>query len=720
MQTNTTTNFPEEIPARALAIPLGRRRFLTTLGAITSVFALGMEPLMADPGDPAWDAALREPAAAHLARPSANQYAWHEQERTMFVCIGVPTWEGTEYDADGRTDLSKIDPAEFDADAIALAAKSWGARQLLLVCTHVGGFALWPTETTDYHIGRTPWRNGEGDMVREVAEACRRHGLKMGVYLYPDDTRFARGIGRSGRTDDPARQEEWNRLYIRQWEEVLTLCGPDLINEVWLDGGCIIDIEPTIRRLAPKAVFFGWTKHEPIRWVGNERGIAPDVNWNAIRREDLVANHGHRASDPDGDSWAPVETNTTLYDHYWFWTPANETRRKSVDHLMHLFVKSVGNGSIFLLNSTPNTTGLLPEDDVKRYAEFGEAIERNFGRPLGRTEAPVVGVEAECAPDGPVTINCADVWEDYRLGHRIREFVVEGWTGGGWVKLAEGEAVGRRKLVFFPPTTVDRVRVRVTRSVGTPVIRLLQVHQVDPALAGALIPPLSRQAPATASSIHSAPYAVEMLVDGDTSTRWGAADGDPDPWVELDLGRPRKIARATLSELADRVRAFRIEYRNTPDGEWRIAHEGTTIGETWASDFDRVTARFVRLQIQEYTGPAPTLWSWELFDRADAFETVGTWQAGAEGAWDLSTAINEAGRYEIQFIDDDGAPMRVVSAQLFFEGEAAAADNFSGVGETSLRLSRSQAIGPGASSRLQARIDAPAGRTGKVLLRPAP
>ena len=100
MQTNGTTNFQEEIPARALVGLLGCRRFLNALGGITSVFALGMEPLMANPGDPAWDAALREPAAAQLARPSANQYAWHEQERTMFVHFGVPTWEGTEYDAD--------------------------------------------------------------------------------------------------------------------------------------------------------------------------------------------------------------------------------------------------------------------------------------------------------------------------------------------------------------------------------------------------------------------------------------------------------------------------------------------------------------------------------------------------------------------------------------------------------------------------------------------
>jgi len=211
-----------------------------------------------------------------------------------------------------------------------------------------------------------------------------------------------------------------------------------------------------------------------------------------------------------------------------------------------------------------------------------------------------------------------------------------------------------------------------------------------------------------------------MLVDGNAKTRWSAADSDPDPWVELDLGRPRKIARATISELADRVQAFQIEYRNAADEEWRIVHAGSTIGATWSADFGRVTARFVRLRILEYTGPAPTLWSWELFDRADAFESVGAWRAGEEGTWDLSIAINEAGRYEIRFVDDDGEPMRVISAQLFFDGGTAAPENLSGAGERALRLSRTQAIGPGASSRLKARIEAPVGSSGAVLLRPAP
>ena len=694
------------------------RRYSITLGAIAAVFALGMEAMFANPGEPAWDAAAAEPAAARLARPSANQYAWHEQERTFFVCIGVATWEGTEYDADGKTNLAVINPEKFDADAICKAAKSWGARQILLVCKHVGGFCLWPTATTDYHIGNTPWLGGKGNLVGKVAEACRRNGLKMGVYLYPDDTRFAGGIGRGGRTDDPARQAEWSQLYIRQWEEVLTLCGAELVNEIWLDGGCVIDIDPTIRRLAPNAVLFGGRQRECIRWVGNEKGIAPDANWNSISKKDMtLGDAAAQASHPDGEVWAPVECDTTLYDHNWFWNAGNEAKRKSLDHLLRIYVKSAGNGSLLLLNATPNTSGAIPAGDVSRYAEFGAAIERNFGHPLGKTPAMVIGTEAACTVAAPGEINCADVWEDYRLGHRIRQFVVEGLVGDQWTPLAEGTAVGRRKLVFFPATQVAQARVRVTNSVGTPVIRLLQVHRVDDTLSAQHAPSLSRGATATASSIHSAPYAAAMLVDGNPETRWGTTDGDPQPWVELDLGRPRKIARATFSELADRVKRFQLDYRNAENAPWKTAHQGTTIGTDLTADFDRVTARHVRLQILEYTGPGVTLWSWELFDRPDAFETVATWRSGEPCDIDLSTAINEAGTYEMRFTDADGKPATIESATLFFEGGAAAPENLTGIGGQSLRLTRTQAIGPGASSRLTARLSGPPGSSGNAAIR---
>ncbi|MBU4459894.1 MAG: alpha-L-fucosidase, partial [Verrucomicrobia bacterium] len=270
-------------------------------------------------------------------------------------------------------------------------------------------------------------------------------------------------------------------LFRRQWEEILGLCGPDLLREVWLDGGCVIDLGDILRRMAPNAVVFQG-RNATIRWVGNEEGIARDPNWNALRGAVLqtgVATQEH--SNPDGDAWAPVECDTTLYTNKWFWNPANEARRKSLDHLMSLYVQSAGRGSVLLLNCTPNADGRVPDGDLARYREFGEAVGRNFGRPLAAvTNVRSASVELDLG--GARRVNCADLWEDYRLGHRIRAYTVEGRTGDAWIALAQGTAVGRRKIDLFAPVTVDRVRVRVTDASGAPVIRRFQVHAVEDSL----------------------------------------------------------------------------------------------------------------------------------------------------------------------------------------------------------------------------------------------
>jgi len=425
-----------------------------------------------------------------LARPSPAQYAWHEQERIMFLCFGVPTWMGTEYDLHGDYDLTKLNPTGWNADEICQVAESWGAREILLVAVHVGGFCWWPTETTPYNVTKTPWKNGKGNLVKDMAEACRKRGLTIGLYLYPDDPRFAANpIGRGGKTDDPAKQEEWNRLYRRQWEETLTFCGSDLVREIWFDGSCQIPMRDIFNRLAPNAVILQ-SPAASIRWVGNEAGIARDPNWNTLKRSALESGGATQdQSAPDGDAWAPVECDTPLYDHNWFWNAANERKRKSLTQLLNLYVQSVGRGSVLLLNSTPNTDGRIPEGDQARYRELGEAIDRNFGHPLA-VATNVSGGEVELDLGGAKQLNCADLWEDYRLGHRIRAYVVEGRVNGVYVKLAQGTAVGRRKLDLFAPVTADRVRVRVTQAVEAPVIRRFQVHQVDAELVKANVSPL--------------------------------------------------------------------------------------------------------------------------------------------------------------------------------------------------------------------------------------
>lgn len=411
---------------------------------------------------------------ARLARPTPQQYAWHEQERIMFVCLDPATWQGREYD-NHSTPLSAINPLKLDTDQWCRAAQLWGAKQILFVAKHTGGFCWWHTETTTYGIKETAWKGGQGDVLAELAASCRRRGLALGIYVYPGDDTWDAPMGSGGRTKDPAKQEAYNRVFRQQLTEVLTRYGK--ITEVWFDGSCVIDVSDILRQHAADAVIFQGPQ-ATIRWPGTESGKLPYPAWNALSSQDLktgVATAAH--GNPDGDAWAPLEADTTLYNHNWFWSAENEKKRKSLEELMDIYYKSAGHGGVLLLNSTPNTDGLIPEGDLKLYEAFGNEIERRFRQPVAEV-SDRRGSVVELALPRPSLINHAVVMEDYREGERIREYAVEGYVDGQWRALATGSSVGRKKIDVFPPVQVSRVRLRVTRFAAEPIIRRLAVFHV--------------------------------------------------------------------------------------------------------------------------------------------------------------------------------------------------------------------------------------------------
>ena len=664
--------------------------------------------------DVAWERAIADPAAVHLARPTPVQYAWHEQERIMFVCLDPCSWQGREYD-NHSTKLADMKLEKLDVEQWMSAAEAWGAREILLVCKHTGGFCWWPTETTDYCVRNIPWKNGKGDLVRDVIDACRRHHLKLGVYIYSDDPKYMSGIGRGGRTDDPAKQDEWNRLLRKQWKEALSRCGPELPIEIWFDGSCIVLLDDIITNLAPHAVILQGPL-TTIRWVGNEQGIASDPNWNTLKLADLksgVATQAH--STPDGDAWAPVECDTTLYNHYWFWSEWKEKNTsKSVDALLRLYVESAGRGSVYLLNSTPNTAGLIPERDVALYRELGAKIETNFGHLVGRA-AKETGSEVLVPLDKKQAVNCVDLWEEYQYGHRIRRYQVEAMVDGFWRKVAEGSAVGRRKIDLFPEVVTDRLRVKVTEHVGTPLFRQVQVHRVEKGLVKELgrMPSVTRDAIATASSVHSSPYEAKYLVDVDPGTRWGARDGDQLAWVELDLKRPRRFAAMTASELADRVRSFVIEVRSDTNQAWRTIFTGQRLGASYRADMPATTARYVRFRITKLEGPAATLWDLSLYDRQDIWEEVcRTDLASGEARTvdvDLSAQVTDPGQYEVRV---EGAT--VTAAQPLFEGQAGEKRFLENTRTGTYWINRTQAVADGSATGI--RLTAKAGKGGRIVV----
>ena len=410
-----------------------------------------------------------------LAVPSPQQYRWHEQERIMFVCLDPCTWQGREYD-NHSTPLNEINPKKLDTDQWCETAKLWGAKEILFVAKHTGGFCWWHTETTDYGIKNTPYKNGKGDVLKELSESCKKYGLNLGIYVYPGDETWGAGIGSGGRTKDPAKQEAYNEVFRTQLKETLMNYG-DII-EVWFDGSCVIDVSDILEKYAKNAVIFQGP-HATLRWPGTESGKLFYPYWNTLKSEDLKTGVATQVNDdPNGDAWAPIETNTTLYDHYWFWSPEKEKKRKSLDELMECYYKSVGYGSVFLLNSTPDTSGLIPEDDRKFYKVFADEIDRRFKTPIASAvekKGKIVTLDLS----GKNKINHVVTMEDYRLGQRIREYRIEGLVDGNWKTLCSGQSVGRKKIDYFDEAEVSKIRINVLKSVNEPVIRKLSAFYVE-------------------------------------------------------------------------------------------------------------------------------------------------------------------------------------------------------------------------------------------------
>lgn len=439
----------------------------------------------------AWDTAVADPAAARLARPTQAQYAWQEQELAMFVQLDPATIQQREYD-DGSTPLKEIRFEKLNVDEWCRAAKSFGAREIVFMLAHSGGFCMWPSQTTDYHIGNTAYRGGKGDVVKEFAEACRRNGLNAGFYFWlPHPTSAAEDTSTISyrKLDKVHNWEESNRLLERRFDEIMDRLGSDLVTEIWIDQPIKAAIGKRIAERAPRAVIAAVGSRDPlptIRWPGNERGTVAYPCWSTLDRARIAATEAPNQAEadrrqiqgvenPDGDYWAPHEADVPLHEHFWHMRPAALNHRRSLETLMNCYEQSVGRNSFLILNCAPQADGSVHPDDLKRYQEFGDEIRRRFGNPLGQTNQ-FAGHEVNLNLPKPQTVGYVDLWEDYRYGHRVRAFVIEGFDGKSWTTLFEGSAVGRRMLARCKPTTVSQLRVRVTQSVGTPLIRLFQAH----------------------------------------------------------------------------------------------------------------------------------------------------------------------------------------------------------------------------------------------------
>ena len=413
------------------------------------------------------------PLTTSRGTPTPEQIAWHEMELSMFIHFSPATWQGREYD-DRSTPLDKMTLESLDTDQWCQAAHAFGAKQIVFVAKHVGGFCWWQTETSEYGIRNTPYKDGKGDILADIAASCKKYGLKLGVYIYPGDVDYGAGIGSGGRTADPTRQSEYNKVFRQQLTEVLSRYGE--MNEVWFDGSLIIEIGDILKRHASKAMVFQG-KYATIRWPGNEVGHSPYPAWQTVKKAHAVSGvstgqHG----DPMGDVWLPMEMDTTLLGNAWFWKPDWENRIKTVEQLMDTYYRSVGRGGVLLLNATPDTTGLIPESHMKRYREFGEAIQGVYANEKGRTSGR--GKELKMMFEKPTIINHVITMEDIKYGHIIHAYEVDGLVGDKWQKLHDGISVGYKQIDVIEPVEVKGVKLRITKCLHEPQIKSFAVYEV--------------------------------------------------------------------------------------------------------------------------------------------------------------------------------------------------------------------------------------------------
>ena len=401
-----------------------------------------------------------------LAVPTPQQTAWQDLEIGMFVHFAPNTWQDKEGD-DLSTPLSAINPAELNTDQWVDCARGLGARYIVFVAKHVGGFCMWQTETAQYGIRSTPWRNGKGDVLADLAQSCRAGGLKLGVYLSPRDDNFGANTG--GRCKTPEMQAAYDSLYRRQLTEVLTHYGEMV--EIWFDGSLATPVGDILHQLSPHAMVFQGPS-ATIRWVGNEQGFAPYPAWNAVSKSDAetgvaTALHG----DPGGSVWLPLETDVSIRRPNWFWSTHNQRNLVTLDQLLEIYYRSVGHGAQLLINIPPDRRGLLPDADVARAREVGDEIRRRFGRSVGETHGSGDSLRVDLA--APTRIDHVILQEDCRGGQRVRGYRLEARAEGNWRTLGGGTAIGHKRIQPVTPTVADAVRLTVTQSVGSPAIRRL-------------------------------------------------------------------------------------------------------------------------------------------------------------------------------------------------------------------------------------------------------
>jgi len=453
----------------------------------------------------------QEDIAPNAVIPSARQVEYQKMEFIGFIHFSINTFTDREWGY-GDESPELFNPTEFNAEQWASTAKSIGIKELILTVKHHDGFCLWPSKYTEHSVKNSLWKNGKGDVVREFVDACRKYGIKVGLYLSPWDRNHA-DYGTQAYID----------YYRNQLKELLTEYGE--ISEIWFDGAngglgyygganetrridrrTYYDWKTTwnmVKALQPNVLLFSDAGPD-IRWIGNENGYAGETCWSMINSENIIVGEANtrylNTGDPNGKNWVVPLCDTSIRPG-WFYHQSQDSLVKTPHQLVDIYYKSVGRNGVLLLNVPPDKRGLFNDKDIQTLREFKTILDETFKTNLASGKsiqasnyrmnhpkfAPaniidkdessywagddsVREASLEIDLGTPVVFDRILIQEPIQFGQRISEFGIEGKIGGEWKELAKGTTIGYKRILRISPVQADKIRLIIKNATNTPAI----------------------------------------------------------------------------------------------------------------------------------------------------------------------------------------------------------------------------------------------------------
>lgn len=442
-------------------------------------------------------------------KPTPQQLDWHEMEFYLFMHFGPNTFTNLEW-GHGTEKEEIFNPTGLDCEQWCRIAKASGATGIIITAKHHDGFCLWPSKYSTHTVRESKWKNGKGDVLKELSAACKKYGLRFGVYISPWD-----------RNHPDYGTEKYNDVFVNMMKELFTNYGP--IWELWWDGANgegpngkkqVYDwkrFEKTVRELSPNTVVFSDIGPD-IRWCGNESGIAGTTNWNTLDTAGFTRGAGAPSQDTlntgnaDGKAWIPAECDVSIRPG-WFWHENENSKVKTPEELFSLYLKSVGRGANLLLNVPPDRRGLIHENDSAALVGFRRLVEKSFAsnisrrgtgyfnphngarRVSGLNDGNPRTLEAIVAPDrssmgiefaDSQRINCVVLKEYLEKGQHTRSFRLLLMTKKHeLLREIKGTSIGSKRILTFPTTNVGLIGLAIDDQQGYTAITEIQTYLID-------------------------------------------------------------------------------------------------------------------------------------------------------------------------------------------------------------------------------------------------